>query len=639
MTFEMRTDRLRLVALSGPMTGEVLPLHSGEVTLGRDPASEICLADRSLSRTHCVLAQEGERWVIRDLGSANGTFVNGVQVRQQTLREGDQIRAGESVFLLFLKPYEPDPAGIEIIAATPSETTSRLRLEDAQYLLPAPPEHSANPRVEQHLRALLNFSNALGSIREEGELFEKVLDLVFEAIPADEGAVVLVDHQGELVGSHSRHGAVRASVPISRTVLAQVISERVGILSKDTSLSQSLRSNSNLAATGVRSLICVPLEADGRSIGALHLTAPESHGEAFDDDHLQLVTAVAAITSIALDNVRHLATVEREAERLRADLHVTHNLVGASGAMQDVYERVARVARSDTSAVIFGETGTGKELVARALHQNSHRARGPFIAINCAALTETLLETELFGHERGAFTGAVAQKKGKLEVADGGTLFLDEVSELTPAHQSKLLRVLQEREFERVGGTRAIHVNIRVISATNRRLAAEVVAGRFREDLLFRLNVVSIDIPPLRERADDIELLARHFLRHYAAKAGRVIRGISAPALQRLMTYPWPGNVRELENAIERAVVLGSSDVILPEDLPESLLEAPAAPGRELPRFHEAVIETKKRVIIEAFRQARRSYVEAARLLGLHPNYLHRVIRNLELKTQLESEP
>jgi DNA-binding NtrC family response regulator len=224
-------------------------------------------------------------------------------------------------------------------------------------------------------------------------------------------------------------------------------------------------------------------------------------------------------------------------------------------------------------------------------------------------------------------------------VADGGTLFLDEVSELAPVHQSKLLRVLQQREFERVGGTRPIRVNIRVISATNRRLAAEVAAGRFREDLLFRLNVVSINMPALRERGEDIALLARHFIRHYARKAGRVVTGLSAPALERLMTYAWPGNVRELENAIERAIVLGSSELILPEDLPESLLEAPAAPGRELPRFHEAVLDTKRRVIIEAFRQARRSYIDAAGLLGLHPNYLHRVIRNLELKARLESEP
>jgi transcriptional regulator with PAS, ATPase and Fis domain len=340
---------------------------------------------------------------------------------------------------------------------------------------------------------------------------------------------------------------------------------------------------------------------------------------------------------MALDNVRHLVAVETEATRLRNDLRLNHSLVGASAPMQRVYDVMAKVSRTDATALLIGETGTGKELLARGLHLNSPRARGPFVAINCAAITETLLETELFGHERGAFTNAVGLKKGKLELADGGTLFLDEVAELAPVLQSKLLRVLQEREFERVGGTRTIKVNIRVITATNRSLAAEVAAGRFREDLFYRLNVIAILLPPLRERGEDIERLAKHFVQKFAGKGGRVVSGISPAAMERLMAYAWPGNVRELENAIERAVVLGSSPVLLPEDLPDSLLETPPAPGRELARFHEAVLETKKRVIIEAFRQARRSYVEAARLLGLHPNYLHRVIRNLDIKGQLES--
>jgi Nif-specific regulatory protein len=631
-------DRLRLVALSGPMAGEVLPLLAPTMTLGRDPTCTICLADRSVSRAHCELAQANGEWVVRDLGSANGTFVNGMQVRQHALREGDQIKAGESVFLFFLKPPDSESAGIELQSAAPSATTNRLRLEDAEYLQPVPLTPSApSPRVEQHLRALLKLSTGLGSIEHEGDLFECVLDHLFEAVPGDAGAVVLVDKQGQLTSAHSRQRSARSAVPVSRTVLGQVIADRVGILSRDTTLSHAFRDSASLLAAHVRSLLCVPLTARDRAIGALYLTTTD-RPDAFDDSHLQLVTAMAALASIALENVRRLAAVEREAEQLRAHLHLRDPLVGDSPAMRRVCDLAIRVARTDTTAMIFGETGTGKELIARALHMNSPRARGPFVAINCAALTETLLESELFGHERGAFSGAVAQKKGKLEVADGGTVFLDEVGELAPVIQSKLLRAVQQREFERVGGTRPIRVNIRIISATNKHLAGEVAAGRFREDLFFRLNVVSLNLPPLRDRGDDIAVLARHFVDHYAAKARRVVRGISPPALQRLMAYAWPGNVRELENAIERAIVLGSSDEILPEDLPESLLELPAASGRELPRFHEAVIETKKRVIIDAFRQARRSYVETARLLGLHPNYLHRVIRNLDLKSQLESE-
>ncbi len=637
MTLGPPEGPLRLVALSGPMAGEVLSASRAEVTLGRDPASVICVADRSLSRSHCLLTQDAGGWVIRDLGSANGTFVNGLQVQQQELRDGDQIRAGESVFLVFLKPAGAASGGVELVAEAPGTSTSRLRVEDSVYLNPAIQSASSDaPHVERHLRALLALATALGSIRAEPELFEHVLNHTLDAVPADAGALILVDERGEVTDSHSRQRSGAAAVPISRTVLGHVLRERVGILSRDIAVSHSFRAAASLAAAHVRSLLCVPLAARGRTLGVLYLTAGDRPG-AFDDNHLQLVTAVAAIASIALDNLRHLTRVEREADRLRADLNLKHTLVGTSAPIQTVFAWVTKIARADTTALIHGETGTGKELVARALHLNSDRARGPFVAINCAALAPTLLETELFGHERGAFTDAYALKKGKLEVADGGTVFLDEVSELASSLQGKLLRVLQQREFERVGGTRTIAVDIRIISATNRRLAAEVAAGRFREDLFFRLNVVAITMPPLRDRGEDIRLLAEHFLAQYSRKAKRVVRGISAPAMQRLMTYPWPGNVRELENAIEHAVVLGSSEMILKEDLPESLLEAAPRTG-ELARFHEAVIETKKRVILDAFAQARRSYVDAARLLGLHPNYLHRVIRNLGLKSQLEGE-
>jgi Nif-specific regulatory protein len=317
-------------------------------------------------------------------------------------------------------------------------------------------------------------------------------------------------------------------------------------------------------------------------------------------------------------------------------------MVGESPAARRVYDRVARVARADSTVLITGETGTGKELAARAIHLNSRRARRPFIAINCAALTESLLESELFGHERGAFTGAIGLKKGKLELADGGSLFLDEVGELAPGLQAKLLRVLQEREFERVGGTRSIQVDVRILSATNRTLSAEVAAGRFREDLYFRLNVVGIEMPALRDRRDDIPLLARHFLAKSAKKCGRRLIGISRPAMACLSAYEWPGNVRELENAIERAAVLGATEEITPEDLPETIIESArgsaAAPPAAADDIHTTVVETKKRAIVSAFRKAGRNYTETARLLGVHPNYLHRLIRNLRLKSQLETE-
>ena len=293
----------------------------------------------------------------------------------------------------------------------------------------------------------------------------------------------------------------------------------------------------------------------------------------------------------------------------------------------------------DTTALITGETGTGKELAARAIHFNSPRARRPFIAINCAALTESLLESELFGHERGAFTGAVAQKKGKLELADGGTVFLDEVGELAPALQSKLLRVLQERELERVGGTRPIKIDIRLLSATNRDLPASISAGTFRRDLYFRLSVVAIQLPALRDRHDDVPLLARHFVDVYARKCGRRVTRISPAAMQVLLAYHWPGNVRELENAIERAIVMGTADEILPEDLPESLLETASTPPPT--SAHEdlqaIVVDAKRRAVLAAFHKAGRNYTQAARLLGVHPNYLHRLIRNLDMKTELES--
>jgi Nif-specific regulatory protein len=251
--------------------------------------------------------------------------------------------------------------------------------------------------------------------------------------------------------------------------------------------------------------------------------------------------------------------------------------------------------------------------------------------VNCAALSEWLLETELFGHERGAFTGAIAQKKGRLEIAAGGTVFLDEIGELTPSLQVKLLRVLQDREFERVGGTLTIKIDVRVIAATNKNLDDAMASGEFRHDLYYRLNVVSLEMPPLRERREDIMLLASYFAEKYGTICNRKLKGISPDARKYLLAYNWPGNVRELENTIERAVVLGTTEWILSEDLPEALLETDTAADKSKRSYHEAVVQSKKEIILRAVEESGGNYTEAARGLGINPNYLQRLLRNLNL--------
>jgi len=333
-----------------------------------------------------------------------------------------------------------------------------------------------------------------------------------------------------------------------------------------------------------------------------------------------------------LENARHLAWLEEENERLTVEIGRDWNLIGESPKMKEVYQFVKRAAPAESTVLIGGESGTGKELAARALHRNSPRANKPFVAINCAAIPEALLETELFGYERGAFTGASAQKRGKLEVANGGTVFLDEIGELAPALQVKLLRVLQEREFERVGGTNSIKVNIRLIAATNYDLDQAVREGNFHQDLYYRLVVLPITMPALRERREDIPMLARHFVQKHAKRYKLKPRPISREAISCLVNYDWPSNVRELENAIEYALVMGASEMILPEDLPEALLEHTAPPEIIEAKYHAAVKELKKQLTLDAVEQTQGNYADAARILGVHPNYLNRLIRNLGLK-------
>ena len=391
-------------------------------------------------------------------------------------------------------------------------------------------------------------------------------------------------------------------------------------------------------ADAFRGQIAVPLHARGALAGVIVAQFPPEQTEHLAA-HAEVLSTIATLAGTALEIGREVESLHTEKIALLEKLGDDGvRIMGSSPAIGKLVALVTRVARTDTSVLILGESGTGKELVATAVHRQSLRAGRPFVAINCAAITETLLESELFGHEKGAFTGAVAQKRGKMEMAEGGTVFLDEIGELAGPLQAKLLRVLQQREFERVGGTRTVKLDVRLVAATNRDLAAEVRRGAFREDLYHRLNVVALHVPALRERAGDIAALAIHFLERACIRCGRSVGGISPEALRCLTEYSWPGNVRELENAIERAVVLGLSDTLLAEDLPDEVLGSSFAPegAAEEGELQASVTGSKRRSILRAWQESGGDYKLAAAKLNIHPNSLLRLVRLLGLRGVLK---
>ncbi len=633
--------RPRLLAIAGPLKDTTIPLPEGDATLGRDTSNAVNVVDPSVSRKHCTLRRLDGRFQVCDLGSRNGTLVNGQQVKEEWLEHGDEIAIGDSSFLFMIEEDKPWHAAgrVEFDEGSPTAETKILQPKEVVYLQPERllRELPTTSQVARNLNVLLKISRAVNAIRDLEELQAQLLDLIFEVVPAGRGAILLGGEDAEEFKSQyarTRHAGQPQLVRVSRSIANQVMKENVAILGVDVRGSGALREVESLAAEEVRSLLCVPLTVFDRVIGCIYVDNTSVRNR-FQEEHLQMMAAVAGISAIALDNARRLQWLEQENHRLSMEVRQEQNLVGEGARMKEIYQFIAKAAPTDSTVLIEGESGTGKELAARGLHRNSTRRNKPFVAINCAAIPESLLESDLFGHERGAFTGAAIQKKGRLEIADGGVVFLDEIGELAPALQVKLLRVLQEREFERVGGTHPIKVDIRLIAATNRDLSEAVRNGQFRQDLYYRLAVVRLTMPPLRERKEDIPLLTRHFLQKYAQRCKVKAKPVSPEAMAALVNYDWPGNVRELENAIERALVLGAPEMLRLEDLPESVLEQAPAEKEDDGSYHASVKEFKKELILNAVEQARGNYVEAAKILGVHPNYLHRLIRNLALKDEL----
>ena len=602
-----------LVIRDGKKWSDVFKLMPGRtVTIGRSPTSQIVIKDDQASRQHAEIFQTSGKWTLRDLNSRNGTSVGTDRLTgDRNLKPGDIIwiastqmafvndlstaYSKEAVSAMKMLESEisqsdenfDDAATILDLKVTePTNITHRRQktkfLQGGDEKNPDDAEGDGEG-VEQTERAatrLCRLAFELANETTPRAIARMAIDSLVDGIQIDAGAVLMVPRNRpttvdpnklELIASRSdeRPDYQRVSSFLAETVLRR----GEAVLARDIQDDSALGLRDAQGLIHATSVICAPIRMNNRSIGLVHLysTVPDV---ILSPDHLEFTLAVAETVAMALRTryreqklVDDLSKTRTEIDLLRNQLGFESEIVGASAAMFAVHEQVARAAPSKATVLIRGESGVGKELVARSVHFSSDRKKAPFVCLNCAALSESLLESELFGHEKGAFTGATDRKMGKFEAADKGTLMLDEIGEMSPSIQAKFLRVLEGHPFERVGGSKAIKVDVRVIAATNRDLEAAVRKGTFRKDLFFRLHVIQINVPPLRERPEDVLELAEFFLRKFNSETGRKIRGFSAQAKQRLQKYSWPGNVRELKNVVERAVVLARGEMIEMDEL------------------------------------------------------------------------
>jgi Nif-specific regulatory protein len=482
-------------------------------------------------------------------------------------------------------------------------------------------------RDPRQLSDLLELSQTLGSTLNLRAALQRVLASLEESHGTLSGIIVLRDEEaGDLAVEASSGGSsnTRSRYRIGEGITGRVVQSGRPVVVPRVSREPLFLDRTRVFQRSGRnelSYICVPIKTERKTVGALGAALPYARDRGYEQE-MQLFGVVGSMIGQAV-RVHNLVEAERkhlldENKKLRRELterYDIQNIVGGSRAMQHVYEQVAQVAASNTTVLLRGESGTGKELVAHALHYSSPRARKPFVKVSCAALPETLIESELFGYEPGAFTDARSQKKGRFELADGGTLFLDEIGDLSPSIQIKLLRVLQEREIERLGSVESIAVNVRVVAATNKDLEEAMRRGEFREDLFYRLNVFGIYLPPLRERKTDIPLLADHFVEKYAADQGKDVRRIATSAIDLLMSYHWPGNVRELENSIERAVLLCEGGAVHAHHLPPSLQTAEVSGTLPRQSLKDALDAHEKDLVLDALKSTRGNRARAARLL------------------------
>ncbi|KAA3604495.1 MAG: FHA domain-containing protein [Planctomycetota bacterium] len=614
----------------------VVSLEGDRVQVGRGKDCELRLEDPLASRNHCRFERLGSEVFVVDLDSANGTWVDGVRVQRRPLSRGDVVRVGSTTLRL-------TGGVIDALSAIESTQTQQL------------------PRERDILQTLLAVARAL----EEEDKLERVAAMLIDAAVsltrAERGFVFLVD-QGRTQLAMGRNFA-REPIPgpeqkVSQTLLEKTLNSEAPLLLQDAASDGEFAGVASLSDLGVRSLLAVPLRHGSETIGILLVDHRLASG-AFLQDEKELLAGLASVASTALGAARmrrKLQSLKRRVSSLQRELgkRVTvrpeanssprnpqgrfGGIIGASAAMERMFAAMDRVMNSDVSVLIQGESGTGKEMVAQALHFGGPRAAKNFVTENCGALPDTLLESELFGHVKGAYTGATRDRVGRFEEAHGGTLFLDEVGEMSSAMQARLLRALQEGEVRRLGSDEVRKVDVRVICATNRDLVQEVEQGGFREDLYYRIKVVLLELPPLRQRQGDVALLAEHFLTAEAETLGRQSRELGAQALNRLEAYSWPGNVRQLRNEVRRLTLLGEGPIQM-EELSAEIREEPVAlhgdPGVDRP-LPERIAAMEQAAIREALKAASGNRSQAAKRLGISRFALLRKIEKYNLLPEVQ---
>ncbi|MFN0246805.1 MAG: sigma 54-interacting transcriptional regulator [Kofleriaceae bacterium] len=577
-----------------------------EATIGRSSECEVQLADTELSRRHATVRRHANGWELEDLGSRNGTRVDGTVVREAkvALREGAVIELGSNR-LLFDPPIDVigDRDGDNRVLLVPDEAAAR-----GARRLPANLVRSAADLARDHARGLALIGDA-----DRGGL-GALLAALCEDVGAERACLVSTNREGALKPL-SVHGS--RSVTTSTTLLRRAMGERVALAVDDAQGDVSFASARSVLAYDLRSVVVTPLVHEGEVVGALHLD--HSRRASFDDAMFARIAALAPAVALAVARTRPRPVTPA----------ASPSIIGDDKKLRAAIDAAVRAGTAGTQLLVLGESGTGKELVARAYHVSAGRP-GPWVAVNCAAFTETLLDSELFGHEQGAFTGASKRRRGCFEQADGGTLFLDEVGELGASTQAKLLRVLADRRFYRVGGEQPIDVDVRVVAATHRDLRARCAAGAFREDLFWRLAVITVEVPPLRVRgAADIAALTAHFFAQLGTELGRRPPTLVPEAQAIWDRYPWPGNVRELRNAVERLLVLHDGGVVEVDDLAP---EQRAHQGRPVPgTLADAIARLEKEQIGAALSANNGNKSATARVLGISRPTLDRKLREYEL--------